>query len=233
MSDRKPLILMVEDEKELARFNARFLTRKGYEVLLAFNAAEARALAREHKPDLFVLDVILPDGDGFSLCEEFRAASDAPMLFLTGKKEPEDEMVGLTAGGDYYMRKPYEREQLLAAIQSLLRRADMTRQRVAEATVLTRGPLILQIAQGKALVDGRDAELTPKEFAILFMLMQNENKELTGEAIYESVWGTTANSDKNAIRMHISRLKKKLGEETTDDFSIVSFYGGGYAFTTK
>jgi DNA-binding response OmpR family regulator len=233
MSDRKPLILMVEDEKELARFNARFLTRKGYEVLLAFNAAEARALAHEHKPDLFVLDVILPDGNGFPLCEEFRAASDAPMLFLTGKKEPEDEMAGLTAGGDYYMRKPYEREQLLAAIQSLLRRADMTRQRVAEATLLTRGPLTLQIPQGKALVDGRDAELTPKEFAVLLLLVQNEDKELSGEAIYAHVWGTTMNDDTGAVRQHISRLKKKLGEKDTDRFSILNEPGRGYIFTTK
>jgi DNA-binding response OmpR family regulator len=233
MSDRKPLILMVEDEKELARFNARFLTRKGYEVLLAFNAAEARALAREHKPDLFVLDVILPDGNGFSLCEEFRAVSDAPMLFLAGKKEPEDEMAGLTAGGDYYMRKPYEREQLLAAIQSLLRRADMTRQRVAEATVLTRKSLTIQIPQGKALVNGCDAELTPKEFAVLLLLVQNENKELSDKAIYKSVWGMDMHGDNGALRRHISLLKKKLGEETADDFSIVSFYGGGYAFTTK
>ncbi|MDR1193474.1 MAG: response regulator transcription factor [Peptococcaceae bacterium] len=214
MSDRKPLILMVEDEKELARFNTRFLTRKGYEVLLAFNAAEARALAREHQPDLIDLDVILPDGDGFALCEEFCAASDAPMLFLTGKKGPEDEMAGFTAGGDYYMRKPYEREQLLAAIQSLLRRADMTRQKIAEVTEITRGTLTLQIPRGKVVT-------------------QNENKELSDEAIYQSVWGMDMRGDNGALRRHISLLKKKLGEETADDFSIVSFYGGGYAFTTK
>ncbi|MDR1205131.1 MAG: response regulator transcription factor [Peptococcaceae bacterium] len=233
MGDRKPLILMVEDEEELARLNARFLTRKGYEALLAFDAAGARALVRERKPDLFVLDVMLPDGDGFSLCEEFRAASDAPMLFLTGKREPADEMAGLTAGGDYYIRKPYERELLLTAIQSLLRRAEMTRQRVTEATVLARGPLTLQIPRGKAFVDGRDAELTPKEFAVLLLLAQNEDQELTGEAIYERVWGAPLNNDKNAVRMHISRLKKKLGEEETDKFSILTGYGGGYTFITQ
>jgi DNA-binding response OmpR family regulator len=223
----------VEDDEEMARLNGRLLTRKGYEVLLAFNAAEARACVREHKPDLFVLDVMLPDGDGFALCEEFRLESDAPMLFLTGKKEPEDEMAGLTAGGDYYMRKPYERELLLTAIQSLLRRAEQTRQKIAEVTEITRGTLTLQIPQGKALVDGRDAELTPKEFAILLMLMQNENKELSDGAIYKSVWGMDMHGDNGALRRHISLLKKKLGEETADDFSIVSFYGGGYAFTTK
>ena len=181
---------------------------------------------------MFILDVMLPDGDGFSLCEEFRLTHDAPMLFLTGKKTPQDEMDGLNSGGDYYMRKPYDRDLLLTVIAGQLRKAERTRQKVAEATALTRGPLTLLIPQSKALVDGRDAELTPKEFAILLMLAQNEGKELTGEAIYERVWGTSANNDQNAIRMHISRLKKKLGEEDTDAFSIVAVYGGGYIFTT-
>jgi DNA-binding response OmpR family regulator len=129
------------------------------------------------------------------------------------------------------MRKPYEREQLLAAIQSLLRRADMTRQKIAEATVLTRGPLTLQIPQSKAFVNGHDAELTQKEFAVLLLLMQNENKELTGEAIYESVWGTTTGGDTHAIRNHISRLRIKLGADNTDAFTISSGYGKGYCFT--
>jgi DNA-binding response OmpR family regulator len=233
MSERKPLILMVEDDEELARLNARFLTRKGYDMRLAFTAAEARAFARESRPDLFILDVELPDGDGFSLCEEFRADHDAPMLFLTGKKTPQDEMDGLNSGGDYYMRKPYDRDLLLTVIDKQLLKAERTRRKVAEAAILTRGPLTLLIPQSKVLVDGRDAELTPKEFAILLMLVQNEGKELTGKAIYEKVWGTSANGDLGAVRQHISRLKKKLGEENTDDFSIVSFYGGGYAFMTK
>jgi DNA-binding response OmpR family regulator len=233
MREQKPLILMVEDDEELARLNARFLTRKGYEARLAFTAAEARAFARESRPDLFILDVELPDGDGFSLCEEFRKDNDAPMLFLTGKKTPQDEMDGLNSGGDYYMRKPYDRDLLLTVIDKQLLKAERTRQKVAEAAALTRGPLTLLIAQSKALMDGRDAELTPKEFAILLMLVQNEGKELMAEAIYERVWGTTANGDFGAVRQHISRLKKKLGEENTDGFSILNKPGQGYTFTTK
>jgi DNA-binding response OmpR family regulator len=154
-------------------------------------------------------------------------------LFLTGKKEPGDKVAGLSSGGDYYLTKPYDREEFLAVIQSLLRRLKLTREKLAEATTLTRGTLTLRIPQGKALVCGRDAELTPKEFAVLLLLMQNEGKELPGETIYESVWGTTANNDKNAIRMHISRLKKKLGEEGADAFSILTGYGGGYTFTAE
>jgi DNA-binding winged helix-turn-helix (wHTH) protein len=103
----------------------------------------------------------------------------------------------------------------------------------AEATEITRGPLTLNIPQRKALVDGRDAELTSKEFGVLLLLVQNEDKELTSDTIYENVWGMTANKDKNALRMHISRLKKKLGEESEGKFSILTEYGGGYTFTTQ
>ena len=233
-SERKPLILIVEDDEEMARFNARMLKRGGYDALVAHNAAEARTLARcrERKPDLFVLDIELPDGDGLSLCKELRSDNDAPVLFLTGRKKLEDRVIGLDTGGDYYLTKPYVMEEFMAVVQSLLRRAEQTRKKIAEATVITRGSLSLHLPQSKALVNGRDAELTPKEFAVLLLLAQNEDRELTAKEIYEHVWGTTMNNDPNAIRLHISRLKKKLDEENSNDFSILTEYGGGYTFTT-
>jgi DNA-binding response OmpR family regulator len=233
MSEWKPLILIVEDDGKLARLNARFLTRNGYDALIAPGTAEARALAREHRPDLFVLDVILPDGDGFSLCEEFRGEGDAPVLFLTGEKELASRMAGLGAGGDYYLTKPFDRDEFLAVVQSLLRRAHSARKKIAEAAVVARGPLELQIACGRAFVNGRDAELSQKEFAVLLMLVQNEGRELSGEAIYESVWGTPMNDDSGALRRHISSLKKKLDEENAGGFSILAGYGRGYTFTAR
>ncbi|MDR1704062.1 MAG: response regulator transcription factor [Clostridiales bacterium] len=237
MIERKPLLLMVEDEEDTALLNSRMLKRKGYEVLLAGSAAEARALARDNTPDLFVLDVALPDGDGFTLCDEIRKDSDTPVLFLTGRKRPEDRITGIRKGGDYYLTKPYNMDEFLTVTERLLQKAEQTQNKldkaVREATELTRGPLTLILPQNKALVNGRDAELTPKEFAVLLMLVQNENKELSDETIYQSVWGMSMYNDKNAIRVHISRLKKKLGEEDTDDFSIVRLYGGGYSFITN
>ena len=233
-SERNPLILIVEDDEEIARFNARMLKRRGYDALIAHNAAEARTFARCHErtPDLFVLDIELPDGDGLSLCNELRRDNDAPVLFLTGRKKLQDKVAGLETGGDYYLTKPYVMEEFIAVVQSLLRRAEQTRIKIAEATVITRGSLTLQLPQNRALINGRDTELTPKEFAVLLFLAQNEGKKLTAEAIYEHVWGTEMNSDPNAIRLHISRLKKKLDEENSNDFSILTEYGGGYTFTT-
>lgn len=237
MIERGPLILMVEDDEDTALLNSRMLKRKGYEVLLAASAAEARKLAQNNTPDLFILDIELPDGDGFTLCGEIRQNSDAPVLFLTGRKTTEDKVAGMSTGGDYYLTKPYNMDEFAAIAARLLQKAEESRSKldkaVREATELTRGPLTLHIPQGRATVNGRNAELTSKEFAMLLLLMQNEGVELSGEAIYERVWGTPMNNDSAAIRMHISRLKKKLDEDNTDGFSILTEYGGGYKFTTK
>lgn len=233
MSDRKPLILIVEDDEDMAQFNARLLQRQGYSTVVAYTAAEARLLFQENQPDLFVLDVVLPDGDGLSLCKEFRQKSDEPVLFLTGRSEISDKITGLRTGGDYYLTKPYNRNEFVAVIQSLLRRKEQTRKKIDEAFVIKRGPLTLLLSERKAYVSERDTALTPKEFAVLLMLVQNEDKEVSYEAIYEKVWGTPMNNDVNALRQQILRLRKKLDEENTDDFSIFNEHGRGYTFTTR
>lgn len=228
--DNKSLILIVEDDEIMAQLNARLLKRQGYDTLVAYTAAEARLLVRENPPDLFVLDIGLPDGSGFSLCEEFRRDTDAPVLFLTGKSETKDKVTGLNIGGDYYLTKPYDRSEFLAVIKSLLRKEEQTRKKIAEGSVIERGSLTLKLQEQKAFVEDRDAELTSKEFAVLLMLVQNENKELTGEQLYENVWGTVMGVDTGLIRKTISQIKKKLDIDETDDFLIQTIYGGGYIF---
>ena len=227
------LILIVEDDAEMAQLNARLLKRRGYDVLVAYNAAQARLIVQEHNktPDLFVLDVGLPDGDGFSLCREFRRGNDAPVLYLTGRTETEDKIKGLGAGGDYYLTKPYDRNEFLAVVKSLLRRAEQARKKVDEASVITKGPLTLKLAESKAYIDGHDAELSSKEFAVLLILVQNEDKEVSYEQLYESVWGMPMHQNTSALRQQISRLKKKLDEENAEDFAIFTEQGRGYTFT--
>ena len=235
MNKQNPLILIVEDDKEMALLNARMLKRCGYNVFTVNTAAEARSFVRGTAPDLFVLDIILPDGDGLALCEEFRKNTDAPILFLTGKKAIRDKITGLNAGGDYYLTKPYSMDEFLAVSERLLQRAEQEKKKIAEASVavITRGILTLQLLQRAALVNGIDAGLTPKEFAVLQLLVQNEDIALTGEEIYENVWGANANDDTGTVRKHISRLKKKLGEEETDSFYIFYVFGKGYIFTSS
>ena len=232
MDEPAPVILIVEDDMGLARFNARILKRRGYAVIVANSAASARRAVTDKNPDLLIMDVTLPDGDGRSLCEEFRQFTDAPVLFLTGLSETADKLKGFDSGGDYYLTKPYDLNEMTAVVGSMLRRARQAKKMVAEASFITRGPITLNLPESRALVNGRDAELTPKEFAVLLMLAQNEGKELTSERIYSGVWGATMNNDPNAVRLQISRLKKKLGEEDQDGFAIFTEYGKGYTFTT-
>lgn len=235
MSDvRKFLILMVEDDPDTLRLNARMLRRKGYDVLVAANAAEMRVLLSDNKPDLFVLDIELPDGDGFSLCEEIRRDSDAPILFLTGRKATGDKVTGMNTGGDYYLTKPYHMDEFIAVIERLLARADETRRKlqkaVLNATELTRGSLTLYLPENKAVVNGRDVGLTPKEFAVLLVLVRNTGEPLIAEKIYEAVWHTTAAGDTGALRTHIANIKEKIGTKNTDEFDIIYERGKGYYF---
>ncbi|MCL1790495.1 MAG: response regulator transcription factor [Peptococcaceae bacterium] len=233
MSERSPLILVVEDDIRLARLNARLLIRHGYNVLIAYTVSEARAVFERESPDLVVLDIELPDGDGRSLCKEFRKRSDVPVVFLTGKIETEDRVEGLGSGADYYLTKPFDRNEFVAVIKSQLRRMELNHKKIEEAFVITRGALTLMLDEQKAYVAGRDAGLTPKEFAVLLLLVQNEDRELSCTTIYESVWKTKMNNDAQPVRLHISRLKKKLREEKTADYFIVSLYNKGYMFTRQ
>ena len=232
MSKLEPLIMIVEDEPDLARLNARLLMRKGYDVIVANSVAEARILFDMYEPDLYILDVMLTDGDGFSLCEEIRQYSDAPVLFLTGKSEIKDKIAGLRTGGDYYLTKPYDYDELTVVVESLLRKEEQTRKKIADVSVIKRGPLVLKLHEAKAYINDNNAGLTSKEFAILVLLVQNEEKRLSNETIYESVWEAEMGTDTGIIRKHISMIKKKLGVDNTDDFDIISEYGGLYMFTT-
>ena len=230
MNGRKPAILIVEDDEDMAKLNARLLTRQGYEARIASNAAQARERAGEGMPDLFVLDIGLPDGNGLSLCKEIRETSDAPIVFLTGITGSGDKVSGLDAGCDYYLTKPYDKDEFVAVVQNLLRRAEREREKLAGTTVIRHGSLMLRVDERKAFVDGRDAQLTAKEFAILQLLMSNEGKEVTYEEFYSAIWDAPMIKDSSALRKQMSRIKKKLDEENSKDFSIYTEHGRGYTF---
>jgi DNA-binding response OmpR family regulator len=222
----------MEDDEEMAHYNARLLTRKGYELLVAHNLAEARAHVIENTPDLFIFDVELPDGSGLSLCREFRKKSNTPILFLTGRAEVTDKITGLNAGGDYYLTKPYDKSEFLAVVQSLIRRAEWTLEQINESSVISKGSLVLKVDERKAYVKSRDAGLSPREFAVLLMLVQNEEKEITYKELYEGALGMEMlNNDTSVLRMLMSRLRKKLDENNASDFSIFNNYGESYMFS--
>ena len=232
MNDQKPTILMVEDEADVLAVNQRMLNRRGYHVMTAANMAAALAVLSEYTPDLLILDIMLPDGSGYDICARFRQKSDQPVLFLTGKKETQDRIEGLQRGGDYYLTKPYNFDELLAVVKRLLEREWAQKEKQANLTTLKRGELVLDITKARAALRGKDISLTQKEFVILLTLIQNEGHEISVNKLYEAAWGAAANNDARVIRTHISNLRMKIDADNSDHYDIVSSYGKGYSFRT-
>jgi DNA-binding response OmpR family regulator len=216
-------IVLIEDNKEIQEINKRMLIQcGGYHVRLAKNLAEARERLTEAEPDLIVLDIMLPDGNGLDFLKELRLTTDIPVLLLTAHSEPGATVKGLRAGGDDYLSKPYDNDELLARIESLLRRASRL------PKTLTKGKLTLNINSGMAFIDGKDLLLSPKEFAVLHFLALNEGKTVNAQFLYQEVWGLPL-FNKQTLKNRISELRKKL-EETTSDCYIESVRGEGYCF---
>lgn len=232
MNKEKTIILVVEDETDVLRINARMLTRRGYTVYTAENCRQAYERMEAPTPDLLILDIMLPDGSGYDICERFRSTSDHPVIFLTGKGETCDKVEGLGHGGDYYLTKPYDPDELLAVADMLIKRHLQTKKKREQLTRIVKGSLVLDIPKFKATVNGADAELTAKEFALLLLLVQSEDKEVPPHELYEKVWGTPSGEDIRTIRFHIKNLRRKIHADDANDYDIISVYGKGYMFTT-
>lgn len=225
MEDSKK-ILLVEDNAELNEINRRALTIRGYTVLAALTLAEARSFLAEHKPEVILLDVVLPDGSGFDFCEEIRVKTDAHILYLTSKTEHEDRVKGLLKGGDDYITKPYHPEEMLARVASAMRRRDMDASR-PPAKIITKGPLTLNTVASQASLNGEDLVLSPKEYSLLYHFLINEDKILTADEIYKEVWNRQIGGDKRALQKRVSVIRLKL---TGSGYEIVNEYGKGYCF---
>jgi Response regulators consisting of a CheY-like receiver domain and a winged-helix DNA-binding domain len=218
------LILLVEDNADLNESNSRVLTRRGYEVQSALTLAEARLKLAEAEPDIILLDVELPDGNGIEFCEEIRDKTVAHILFLTSKIEHENMVLGLKFGGDDYITKPFHLDELLARIDAAMRRRMIDKKPVQ---TITKGMLTLDIVATQAFIGSEDLALTPKEFSLLLLLVQNEGKVLSAEFVYEKTWNQPLNGDKNSLKSIFSRLRPKIEPA---GYIIQSLRGQGYMF---
>lgn len=214
-------ILLVEDNEQIMHGNERMLKRRGYEVVTALTLTEARSAIQAQMPDLFVLDIMLPDGSGLDFMVELRKYSQVPVLLLTGLTTPEDIVRGLTAGGDDYLPKPYDFGVLLARVEALLRRAEQ----VPEC--IHKGRICLDITADVATLDGVDLLLSQKEFALLIIFVQNEERFIGAEYLYEKVWKQPMVSNSNTLKTTINRLRDKI---KSSGYRIAWSRGEGYCF---
>lgn len=214
-------ILLVEDNEQIMQGNERMLKRRGYEVIKALTLAEARIAIQEQMPDLFVLDIMLPDGSGLDFMVELRKYSQTPILLLTGLTTPDDIVRGLTAGGDDYLPKPYDFGVLLARVEALLRRAQQVPERIHK------GRLCLDVTADVATLDGADLLLSQKEFSLLLIFVQNEERFISAEYLYEKVWKQAMVGNSNTLKTTINRLREKI---KSSDYRIAWSRGEGYCF---
>ena len=214
-------ILLVEDNEQIMRGNERMLTRRGYEVVTALTLTEARSALEARMPDLFVLDIMLPDGSGLDFMADLRQYSQAPVLLLTGLTTPEDIVRGLTAGGDDYLPKPYDFGVLLARVEALLRRAQQVPERIHK------GRLCLDVTADVATLDGADLLLSQKEFALLLIFVQNEQRFVSAEYLYEKVWKQPMAGNSNTLKTTLNRLREKI---KSCGYRIEWSRGEGYCF---
>jgi two-component system response regulator RegX3 len=222
----KPRVIVVEDEVAIAEPLGEHLSREGFDPAVAGTLEEARDLLLQMPPDLILLDVMLPDGDGRDLCREIRRTSDVPIIMLTARGEEIDRIVGLELGADDYVVKPFSAGELVARMRAILRRGRGT-SRKGPVTV---GPITLDPAARTVTNQDEPVELAAKEFDLLHLLMANAGQVCTREQIMDEVWDPHWFGPTKTLDVHISWLRKKLEEDPSNPSLIVTIRGVGFRF---
>ena len=228
--DKRKTILLIEDNPDILWANHAIFQSEGFTVFTAENLAEARCRLLQEPLDAIVLDLILPDGNALDFVPEIRSITTAPILMLTALTDKDDRLAGLQAGGDDYITKPYDIEELVARVQAFIRRERLHAEKPLEKLVC--GPIILDVVANQAYVNGKNMQLAGKEFALLHLFARNRDTVMSKETLYEIIWKLPLAGDDTAIKNSVYRLRKKL-ETTQSGFDILVSRGEGYTFTDK
>ena len=220
-------ILVVDDEPTLVATVKYNLEREGYQVVTAADGESGVEVARAERPDLVVLDLMLPGLDGFEVCRILRREMTAPILMLTAKTEEVDKVVGLELGADDYVTKPFSMRELLARVRALLRRAEAP---PAEAKVLTAGNLQVDLRRREASRCGQALVLKPKEFDLLVFFLRNRGRAFTREQLLNQIWGYDFAGDTRTVDVHVSWLRQKIEDEPGKPTRLLTVRGIGYRF---
>jgi two-component system, OmpR family, response regulator RegX3 len=223
-------ILIVEDERSIAEPFARLLRREGFETVLAQTAAEALDAARTTEPDLVLLDLALPDGDGRDVCRVLRAERDVPVIMVTARGTETDRVVGLELGADDYVVKPFSAAEVIARIRAVLRRSARGTA-AAPAAPIRVADLEVDLGARRAVRDGQELELSRKEFDLLAELVRNAGRVVTREDLMNRVWDENWFGSTKTLDVHMGWLRRKLGDEAADPRFIHTVRGVGFRFT--
>jgi two-component system response regulator RegX3 len=220
-------VLLVEDEASISEPFSRALEREGFVPTVVSTLAAARAAIDERAPDIVLLDLMLPDGDGRELARELRASSQLPIIMLTARASEIDRVVGLELGADDYVVKPFAAAEVIARIRAVLRR---TRQRDAAASAVTVGGLKIDVAARRVWLQGRELSLTRKEFDLLARLARSPGAVVTREDLMNDVWDENWFGSTKTLDVHMTALRRKLGEDPAAPRRIQTVRGVGFRF---
>jgi two-component system, OmpR family, response regulator RegX3 len=222
--------MLVEDERRITAPLVSALESEGFETHVAETAAESLELAGRVRPDLVLLDLMLPDGSGFDVCRQLRAESNVPVIMLTARGDEADRVAGLELGADDYVVKPFSAREVVARIRAVLRRANRDAEPAAGAGPLELGDLRLDPAAHFVTRAGEAVELTPKEFQLLELLMRNAGVVVTRERVLDEVWDVSWFGSTKTLDVHVGSLRRKLGDDPSAPRYLHTVRGVGFRF---
>ncbi|MDI3535445.1 MAG: hypothetical protein PWQ82_1810 [Thermosediminibacterales bacterium] len=221
-------ILIVDDEPLLVKGLKHSLEQEGYSVVYAYDGKQAVERIKEGDLDLIILDVMLPEMDGLSVCKEVRRESNIPIIMLTAKGEDIDKIIGLELGADDYLAKPFNTRELKARIKALLRRSKEPYEKPMKKK--NSNQLIIDTAGRRVFKNNREIELTAKEFELLLLLYNNPDKVYSRDSLLQLVWGYDFTGDERTVDVHIRRLREKIEDDPGNPRWIMTKWGAGYYF---
>ena len=224
-------ILMIEDDKSLASMLGEYLQGVGMQVEAAHDAASGLAALARTRPDAVILDVMLPDGDGFEVCRRIRASSDVPVIMLTARGDDADRIVGLELGADDYLPKPFNPRELLARMRAVLRRSDRARSSMRD--VMRFGRLEIDADSRKVTLGEAPCHLTGYQFDVLYVLASNAGRVMSRDQLMDRLRGESLEAFDRSIDVHVSRIRAAIEDDPHHPRRIITVRGAGYVFTSE
>ncbi len=227
--ENKTKILIVDDEENICELVRLYIEKEGFEAVIANDGQEAVAKFNNEKPDLILLDIMLPIKDGWQVCREIRAQSNVPIIMLTAKGETFDKVLGLELGADDYVVKPFEPKELIARIRAVLRRSAGSENEKSDEDELVFDGLRINQSTYEVYIDDKKVEMPPKEFELLYFLAKNTNKVFTRDQLLDEIWGYEFFGDSRTVDVHIKRIREKI-EGANKNWALKTVWGVGYKF---
>lgn len=228
--NKKKKVLIVDDDTNICELLRLYIDKDGFETAIANNGNQALRLFEQEKPDLVLLDIMLPELDGWQVCREIRKTSQVPIIMLTAKGEVFDKILGLELGADDYVVKPFEAKEIVARIHAVLRRTSANE--APNVKEVTWDKLSINLTNYELKVDGVQVDTPPKEMELLYHLASNPNRVFTRDALLDEVWGFDYYGDSRTVDVHVKRLREKI-DGVSPQWELKTVWGVGYKFEVK